>query len=333
MAQVSAKPNLSRDIDELKASMTHLIKLGKGLQSLSSHLASIAETCKSVNTTSSQIQSAVAKMSASIDKIESQQTETQSDSVWLYPQPKTFPAQCSLKTKDTQDLTKNFQGHLNKLELNKNVHVKFDIYQVLFNFLYVISQHKGYVFGGFVRDFLVPVTIFGQSIDQRNFKDIDIWFAKQEDADAFISRLYQDPLVDMKPDPYDPHTAAEYGCGHSYKRNKYHFYYDDVPMFLVDVVVADKLPVNDFAVNLLMFQAREQSMANIDSSWFQVGCNYANDWVAYSVECLIQHIGNHGTRILSTYGYPNSIKDNNYKRIITIRTQKMLDAGWTLSLL
>ena len=47
----------------------------------------------------------------------------------------------------------------------------------------VASKYGGRVFGGYVRNYLVPV-LYKQECP--GFKDVDLWFEYQEHADSFI---------------------------------------------------------------------------------------------------------------------------------------------------
>ena len=48
------------------------------------------------------------------------------------------------------------------------------MYTKYYLILYFTSKYNGYVYGDLVRDFLVPLIIYGQNINNSDFKDIDI---------------------------------------------------------------------------------------------------------------------------------------------------------------
>lgn len=335
--------NLNREktndeIENLKSSISNLTDLVKSLQSLSGRLSLIGDECKNISNLSKQFQSNVSKMqkSLTIIELEEQKISQSSEDFWLKPHPKVFKQLLPIENKQLQtNFTPNrddktFKQYLSKIQQDYRLCVN-DAYDLLFNFILHISESNGYIYGGFVRDFVVPVLVYGQNATCVDFKDIDIWFENQSLADDFINGLnQQNSDVQLIPQTHLPDESPNqgYGCGHPFTRKRKLFTFQTVPLFMVDVVVAQQLPVNDFSVNLLMFKAKDRNLENISLSWFCVGQNYDGEFYKYSVLILIEMIANHITDKLSGYmNLPKGI-NNDYKRIVKDRCDRMIEWGW-----
>lgn len=111
--------------------------------------------------------------------------------------------------------------------------------------LIVAGKHWGDVFGGFVRDVIVPRLY--NPIAAVKFKDVDIWFCSQEQADDFVkemgSKLQIAPDYEIKSD----------NAIYKFARKQYHLYSHGTCVAWIDVVVSKNLPVNDFDVNGLTY--------------------------------------------------------------------------------
>ncbi len=106
--------------------------------------------------------------------------------------------------------------------------------------LTVAGLSGGKVFGGYVRDVVVPRMIDPQC--QVKFSDVDIWFVNKSDAIAFV--------VAMGQDLREPPFGSSGGNGlYQFDRTKYNLYCGNVCVAYIDVVVSDVLPVNDFDIN------------------------------------------------------------------------------------
>lgn len=326
-------------IEELKSSMTNLTDLSKTLQSLSGRLSLIGDECQKINNVSKQLQSYVSKMQKSLVLIENQKENESIDDFWLYKQHLSFRGLLQMSNSQAkrnwspERYENTFRKHL--LELNKRAstfcHLKdVCIYQVLFNFLVYISKYNGYVYGGFVRDFLVPLIVYEQKFDDLDFKDIDIWFSNECEAEAFI-KSFQQNSPKLIPDAINQVIPLEeYGCGQHFTRKKYYFCYNHVALFMVDVVIAQQLPVNDFSVNLLMFQAKDHDLTQSSLSCFSVGENPDGDYYKYSVLILIEMIANYQTDILKGYRQMSSYPIADYRHIVKSRCERMVKWGWSL---
>lgn len=316
-------------IEDLKSSITNLIDLAKSLQSLSGRLSLIGDECKNINNMSKQFQSNLYKMQKSINVIELQRIDDTDSNFWCSIHPKVFK---QLLEVPNQRLNKHWSfervGATFKKYLSDSQH-DFNPYDVLFNFLFYISRCNGYVYGGFVRDFLVPVLIYGQNVVSVDFKDIDIWFSNQSQADDFVNSFNQKQKLVQLIELYDSPGREEYGCGGSFTRKKLNFCFEHKPLFLVDVMVARQLPVNDFSVNLLMFKAKDPNFTNASLSWFSVGEDYDGEYYKYSPLILIEMIAVKNTDLLKGYcNFSQITKD--YKQIVKMRRQRMVEWGWTI---
>jgi hypothetical protein len=119
--------------------------------------------------------------------------------------------------------------------------------------LKVASKYNGYVFGGYVRDVLVPTELKGKQ-NTYNFKDVDIWFSNQTDADAFVAEMgvkFVSTFINV--------DASEI---YDFNRKQYHLTMYDICLAWIDVVVSDKYPVNDFNVNMLAYKYESDKLVS-----------------------------------------------------------------------
>lgn len=316
---------------ELKASMANLTSHWQCMQIL---FESITDKYMQITQMSSTFESYMIKVTNAIERTKECDQIQNIHPCWKHEQPEIFLKKISTVPNLYIDLTTGFQEYLYRMKdqefISSDIEMSYYC-QILFNFLYLIGTCGGYVYGGFIRDFLVFVTIYGISPNHPNFKDIDIWFSNEADATKFVSLLQDLPPAKMVADSGATDFCSEYGCGQPFTRTKYHFWYSHVSLFLIDIIVAEQIPVNDFAVNLLMFKAESQNMAEINEQWFHVGNNFDGEWVHYSVNNLICSIGQKKTDVLKTYQIPRLIDHADYRRIVLARKQKMIDNKWTLS--
>jgi hypothetical protein len=327
-------------IEELKSSITNLTDIAKTLQSLSGRLSRrlslIGDECRNINSVSKQLQSNLPKMQKSLELIENQKKSDSDDSFWLYKQPISVEYLSTVhRNWSPERFEQTFKKHLLRLDRVASTHCNIadvDVYQVLFNFLFHISKYNGHVYGGLVRDFLVPLIIYGQNINDLDFKDIDIWFPNQSVADAFILSLNRERFPKLIPDAHNQALPLEeYGCGQPFTRKKFYFCFNHVSLFMVDVVIAQQLPVNDFSVNLLMFQAKDQNFIQSSLSCFSVGENPDGDYYKYSVLMLLEMIANCHTEKLTGYRNLLQLRDANYRHIGESRCERMIKWGWSLN--
>ena len=168
--------------------------------------------------------------------MEIQETNNSKDKFWFHPQPRSFKSllvgPCHSRNWGPVRDEKTFKKHLLTLTEQASSYYnckKLDAYDILLNFLFHISRYNGFVYGGLVRDFLVPVLIYGQHINGVvDFKDIDIWFSKESEANEFIESLSGDnEFPRLVPDQSGPkYQLEEYGCGQPFTRKKFYFCFD-----------------------------------------------------------------------------------------------------------
>ena len=113
----------------------------------------------------------------------------------------------------------------------------------VFACLNVSGKHHGRVFGGFVRNVIVP-----RMKDPNcpvKFKDVDLWFRTRDAADAFVAEMGAS---------FREATGFAIAPGnpiYKFSRKQYHLIKDGICVAWIDVIVSDTLPVNDFNVNEL----------------------------------------------------------------------------------
>lgn len=105
----------------------------------------------------------------------------------------------------------------------------------------ILTKHNGYIFGGYLRNVIVPA-LNGKYV--KGYKDIDVWFVRQKDADAFIKEL------DLVYNCFVNDIIMS--CDVSYPFSRTQYFIDGV---IIDIIVCDILPVNDLNVNQLTYNA------------------------------------------------------------------------------
>lgn len=104
-------------------------------------------------------------------------------------------------------------------------------------------KHGGLVFGGYVRDIIIPLTKLNRSLDRLDFKDLDFWFKSHSDAKAFIQSV---GLTPSNHETLDKPSGRYPVC-----RNQHWSHYGGKRFVIVDVMITDFFPVCDFSVNLV----------------------------------------------------------------------------------
>jgi len=110
--------------------------------------------------------------------------------------------------------------------------------------LKIAGKHKGRVFGGYVRNVIVPRLQDPKC--QIIFKDVDIWFQTQDAADSFIKEMGLS-LVESIP------AFSVEGVQYNFTRKQYYLYQYGTCIAWIDVIVSERIPVNDFNVNKLTY--------------------------------------------------------------------------------
>jgi len=115
------------------------------------------------------------------------------------------------------------------------------VLDTVFDCIKTASRHNGKVYGGFVRDVVVPRLSDPSCFVE--FKDVDLWFTNQADADAFICYMCN-LFVKFKGVDVTPYSYPG-----AFSRTQYHLTKFDTCLAWIDVIVSPTLPVNDFDVN------------------------------------------------------------------------------------
>lgn len=147
--------------------------------------------------------------------------------------------------KDVINMIKHFYYRLPTTKPLIYIPCKEDYYHkyplMYMDWIDVLTKHNGYIFGGYVRNIIVPVM---NGKNARGYKDIDVWFQNQHDADNFAKELdleYNCFMNDMI-----------ISCDITYPFSRAQYFIDGVVM---DIIVCDILPVNDLNVNQLVYNS------------------------------------------------------------------------------
>lgn len=175
------------------------------------------------------------------------------------------------------------------------------------------SKYGGKVFGGYVRDVIVP------RLDDRNcaveFKDVDVWFREQGGADSFVKAMGKSFFLGRKTD-----------CPLLYKftRQQYMFFQYDTFVANFDIIVSNELPVDDFDVNRLTYHVGD------------------NEFIPYSgseaVEYIKRSIINKTATMLPEYKekltrvreFPLHLNPDTAQIHIDRLKNRYLERGWTI---
>lgn len=155
-----------------------------------------------------------------------------------------------------------------------------------------VFEHKGQIFGGYVRDVIVPLKLDPSNYNLQ-FKDIDIWFTTFEDRTNFISSMNKSLMpkndyiasdnnigylsalisylwnsisykstndyVDYIQTPQYPSQSTDKLTGANFSREEYVLLIDNAPAITFDLIVCMVNPVNDSDINKLTIAARDEN--------------------------------------------------------------------------
>jgi len=172
--------------------------------------------------------------------------------------------------------------------------------------LTIANDYDGEVYGGFVRDVIVP------KINDPNcnvsFKDVDIWFKDPIAVTYFICKLVQNLKIESKSSGLW-NKELDYSTNEkdsNFFRNQYCIYSKNELLFHIDVITSDKLPVNDFNVNTVTYKYTDKGFENCQKD--------------YHTEQFITK------KIANMFDDYNPVDYNYYQRINRIFFSK----GWTV---
>lgn len=165
-----------------------------------------------------------------------------------------------------------------------------EIYNQTLELVKLAKKCDGQVFGGYVRDFIVPYKHHNIPLENLDFKDMDFWFKRQADANDFISNLNVRGKALITPET----TKQNYPIG----RTNFLTVFKDKPFVLIDIVVSDVYPVCDFSVNLLSWDSVSFQTHNPYNPYNVINMLYNEkdvipDRLIYSVKDIINQIKTH----------------------------------------
>lgn len=102
---------------------------------------------------------------------------------------------------------------------------------------------NGYVFGGYVRDVILPSLSTECKIQDLKFKDIDLWFTEESDANTFIHLMGSSLVSNCR------HTIDKSSVEYPFVRKQFYVTMFDTVFFWIDVIICNHSPVNDFDIN------------------------------------------------------------------------------------
>jgi hypothetical protein len=138
------------------------------------------------------------------------------------------------------------------------------------------SAYGGKVFGGFVRDVIVP-SLKGDSCEFQ-FKDVDIWFKSHQNAEAFIGEMGKSFVK------HKGISVSHNIYPGAFQRDQYHLVKSGECLAWIDVIVSPTIPVNDFDVNEVTYEL-----------------NPENKWVTSAPDRLVKQIRDKRATMLSSY--------------------------------
>jgi hypothetical protein len=262
-------------MEETKSSVDTISNLSKQLQALSGKLSEISKDLNNVKLIASSLQ---------------KHSDICSKNLPL------------LSSKHDSEIVKT-AGCFNHNESREQYHSQYDrnqIFKMVKTILKFVRSCNGYPFGGVVRDLLVPYYRFKQDLKSLDFKDIDLWFTNEKDAQNFI-QLFSDSLQGKKQhlipsdmETYHSTDKTKYSCYPGFKRDLYllkdHVSLNNV--LYIDIIISKTLPVNDMSVNLLTM---------VDKDDFQLGRDSDDQYLRYTEEDVIDQIKNRSFELLTGY--------------------------------
>ena len=187
--------------------------------------------------------------------------------------------------------------------------------------LYTAGSYNGRVFGGYVRDVIVPRLTNPKC--KVKFNDVDVWFTKQENADKFIKAMGKS----------FSECNAESPSTYRFVRKQYLYYRYGTRVVFFDVIVSELLPVDDFDVNQLTYRVvNRDALLNYNNGAEFMAFNYGDK----SVDDLKQAINNKTVTMLPEYkekftgGHNILIKSTVADKYFNRLKTRYLERGWNI---
>ena len=348
--QTSKNKDNNSIVGELETTMETIANLSKEVQKLAGKLSVLAQQCQEVDKLGVRLQSSTDKsrrllkqldFSSGTDRID-MKVDRKAEILEEHPtlEKVIFDQFYGLNHElDGLQLFNDKRHSCYGFRYNRCIHV-MDTLKMIFHFLSLCEKYRGYAYGGFVRDVLIPFMILRDS-KEVEFKDVDIWFSNTQDCENFLNFVNKLPYLKLTKDEFTPSSVnvKEYPME---QRSQYILSYNGMgpggmdKVALVDLVVSKQLPVNDFDINLLVYKPRGMDYGQTEMSWFRVEENAEGDSYKYSVNDLVENIKNKRTKLLSGYErfLSTSIGGNEIssmmKRITIDRISRMKQWGWNV---
>jgi hypothetical protein len=177
----------------------------------------------------------------------------------------------------------------------------------------IVTKHNGKIFGGFIRDIIIPYTQFCQELTPlNNFKDVDFWFPSQEDLFNFLKEApIKSNNFDWMLNPSNSNSLYEFATFNGLLKK------ESLPLSFVDLVVSPEFPVNDFDINAVAFdmedgRIRLEPMSTIDT-----------------LEKLVENVRNKMVYMRPTYLFKIENANKFHKNLILDRIQnRYINRGW-----
>lgn len=198
------------------------------------------------------------------------------------------------------------------------------------------SRYDGLAFGGYVRDMVIPLHFQGKKLvdldfvdrskdpymlsNQRkskgvpDFKDIDLWFKTQEDADRFIAELENETGLEAS-----GVKLPDLNSNYVFSRKQCSIFEHDQWILIVDIIVCSVFPVGDFSLNLFTWDGKELQC----KGHFEPG----ND--VKSLSDALKDMDNKITYMSLTYD-PSLVIVEPRRRMQARRIERFLREGWTI---
>lgn len=142
--------------------------------------------------------------------------------------------------KDTKTVEK-----INSIDWNsENPFIQESILLEINKCIEVASHSKGKVFGGYVRDVLVPRE--NKYRGHVTFKDVDLWFTDRKSADTFITSMGHILTI-------IPESVVISAPQYPFPRTQYNLVIHNTKIAVIDVIISKDIPVDDFNVNKLAY--------------------------------------------------------------------------------
>ncbi len=170
------------------------------------------------------------------------------------------------------------------------------------------SYCGGKFFGGYVRDVIVP-RMKNPNCDV-SFKDVDIWFTSDEDAEEFVKLMKTTEKI------FDRQIHTNQSIEYKFKRTQYYFLNEACP-FNIDVIVSKTFPVNDFDVNFLTYYVKD-------------AVRRLNAMGSYEEHFLIECINKKEIHMLDSYADELSRKDWGFHAHKRRFNERYIAKGWTI---